>query len=334
VTRLAIGTYAKGGGPGLMLARLEGDMLVADEVVPGIANASFGLHHQGIWYFVDEAAGQLSAHAGPNEGWPELARVPSGGKAPCHLALHPSGRSLAAANYESGIVALIPLDDADLPGAPVATHQDAGRGPDQDRQEGPHAHWVGYVPGSSTLLAIDLGADRVFAFGGEAFGSPSEAYRAPAGSGPRHIAFHPSLPLAYLVSELASTLTILRLEGSAMVAQQIAPTLPAEAGESLGGAILLNRAADRLFVSNRGHDSVATFAVDAEGGVTLLGHTATGGASPRFLLELGEAQRLLVAHEEGGGVTMLSLAGPLPERTGAAFEAPGACFLIEVEDDA
>lgn len=288
MVRFAVGTYGKDGGPGLVLARLVDEYLVAEGAVTAIANASFGLHRGGIWYFVDEAAGNIGAYAGPERGWARLACVPRGGRAPCHLALAPDGHALAVANYESGTVALIPLDAAGLPGEQLAVHQDQGDGSDSDRQAGPHAHWVGFTPDGGTLHAVDLGADRVFAFADGAMGPPEDAYIAPPGSGPRHLAFHPHRPIAYLVSELASTLTILRVEGRRLVAQRTVPTLPAGAGESKGGAILLSRAADRLWISNRGHDSIATFALDAPGDVPPRPHTHRGALAP---LPAGAGQR-------------------------------------------
>ena len=159
-------------------------------------------------------------------------------------------------------------------------------------------------------------------------GEPSIAYAAPPGSGPRQLAFHPTLPIAFLVSELASTLTVLVMkESDALSAQRILSTLPADAAPgSLGGAVALDAAGTRLYVSNRGHDSVASFAIDPEGEVTLLGHTPSGGTSPRFLLLLED--KLLVAHEKTGGVTILPLDGAgRPKSAVGRADVPGAAFL-------
>jgi 6-phosphogluconolactonase len=321
---LVAGSYAKAGGPGLLPFRLEDGRLVAGEPIPAIANASAGLFRDGRWYLVDEAAGTVSVH---DRDWREVARIGSGGDAPCHLALDPAGGRLAVANYESGTVALFTLADGVPEGAP-AIHQDRGTGPDRDRQAGPHAHWVGFDPAGAWLYACDLGADRVFALpvASDGFGGVQDALVAPPGSGPRQMAFHPSLPRAYLLTELASTLTVLdRVDGRLLPAGTLS-TLPADAGDSLGGGIVLNGAGDRLYVSNRGHDSIATFALDPTGGATLLGHVSSGGRSPRALLLAGG--HLLVAHEQEGGVTALPLdpAGrPLPHT--ARLDLPGACFL-------
>lgn len=337
---LLAGGYARAGAGGLYPLGYDpaGGRLSAGVPDPALANVSAGLRVPGgdRWYFVDEAAGRIAAAERAPAGWTVRASVPSGGAAPCHLALDPDGSLLAVANYRSGTVALFRLDRAGgLPVEPPHVHRNIGRGLDPDRQAGPHAHWVGFHGGR--LYAADLGCDRIFAFPVDAaramLGGPAVAYAALPGTGPRQIAFHPTRPLAFLVSELASTLTVLRIDGDGrMAARQILSTLPAEAGPgSLGGAIAISRTGDRLFTTNRGHDSVAAFAVAGDGTVSPIGHCPSGGRSPRFLLLLEDEGRLLVAHETSGGVTALALDGdgrlhPTPARA----DVPGAAFLSRI----
>jgi 6-phosphogluconolactonase len=93
-----------------------------------------------------------------------LARVPTLGADPCHVALSPDGRALAVANYSSGTVALWKLDPrSGLPIGEAERIVHAGSGPNQERQAGAHAHWVGFAPGAPLLHSVDLGADAVFA---------------------------------------------------------------------------------------------------------------------------------------------------------------------------
>lgn len=318
--RLFAGGYAAAGARGLYPLSLEGKALSVGEPVSSVVNVSGGLRVPGTerWFLVDESAGLIRL-LDAGDGWRELACVPSGGVGPCHLALD-SG-TLAAANYENGTVALFALNDEGRPQGTPRVFQHKGNGSDADRQKGPHAHWVGFAHGR--LYAADLGADRIFTYST----TVDAAYVAPPGSGPRQLAFHPRLPVAYLVSELASTLTVLRVgEDGALIAARILTTLPPDAGESLGGAIRLSDDASRLYVSNRGHDSIAAFAVQQDGDITLLSHTPTGGSSPRFLL-LADGH-LLVAHEKSGGVTLLPLDGEgCPSAPVARADVPGAAFL-------
>ena len=330
---LLVGTYDKGGGGGLTPLRHASGSWIAGEPVSTIRNASWALRssRKDLWYFVDEQGGRVNVHAA--DDLRQLASVSTGGEAPCHLALDAAEEHLAVANYGSGSVTLFRLDDQGLPITPAAIHQNEGSGPNPDRQDGPHAHWVGFPDPGGPLHCVDLGADRILAFETRAprdVGAARTVYAAPPGSGPRHLAFHPSAPVAWLVSELASTLTVLRRdEDGKLSALRIVSTLPdGFSGESLGGAIALNRSADRLYVSNRGHDSIAVFALDPSGMPSLLQHMPSGGASPRFMLLLEDERQMGVAHEEDGTVSCFGLESdgrlsPHPKM----LTIPGSAFI-------
>ncbi len=212
----------------------------------------------------------------------------------------------------------------------------SGSGPDARRQSEPHAHWVGFAQGGRLLHAVDLGADAVFAHRvdpetGRVTNS-SIAYRAQPGSGPRHLARHPRLPVAYLLAELANTVTVLRAnrDGSFTGGETLS-TLPAGFdGASYGAHIALNRAGTRLYLSNRGRDSIAVFAIGGDGGLTLMQHVGCGGHWPRLFLLREDRGELLVANERSGNVAILRL---LPDgRLGdpaRGVAIPGVVFLSE-----
>ena len=325
MTRVRVGTYKAKGGPGLapIVRDDPGREWRVETPLAHVRNASFAIagSTEQFRYAVDEEANVLIVYRGPD--WEEIARIPSRGDDPCHLALFDDGRRLAGANYASGTVAVFAIgDEGDLRAVEMSRHE--GYGPNPERQDGPHAHWVGFAE-NGALISVDLGADRIFA---HAPGGVHTRYAAPPGSGPRHLAFHPNLPIAYLVSELASTLTVLRTEGATWRAEAIISTLPSGwTGESLGGAIVVDQHASRLHVTNRGHDSVATFALDPDGAPRLLRHLPSGGASPRFVLLVGD--QLLVAHEEGGGVAAFAIGDDgAPAGPPQVLDVAGAAFLM------
>lgn len=154
-------------------------------------------------------------------------------------------------------------------------------------------------------------------------------FAAPAGSGPRHLVFHPSLPLALFVSELANTLTLLRVDDDQLVAVQTISTLPAGfAGKSLAGQMSLNASGDRVYVTNRGHDSIGVFAW-RHGALELLQHVPSGGASPRAFVLLEDEGQLLLANEEGGNLSSFSiLADGTLSPPEVKIPLPGAVFLL------
>ncbi|SOB86925.1 6-phosphogluconolactonase [Sphingomonas guangdongensis] len=328
--RLIAGGYEEAGAAGLYPLVLEAGSLRVEPPVAGINNVSGGLRVPGTnrWYVVEERAGRVLLIDGDG-GWQVIAAGESGGDGPCHLALAPDGRALAAANYDSGDVAVLTIGEDGLPSRSSA-HRAVGSGLDAERQGGPHAHWVGYGR-DGRLYATDLGVDRVLAFADAHMAEASVAFAAPAGSGPRQIAFHPVLPRAYLVSELASTLTVLDCSAEQWRAVATLSTLPAGIRtESLGGAMAIDAVGTRLYVTNRGHDSVATFALDRRGDAAVHGHVSSGGRSPRYLLLCGD--QLLVAHEQAGGVTLLPIgADGLPQTVIARADVPGAAFLGVVD---
>ncbi len=332
IRRLIAGGYAEAGARGLYPLSWNGGTLAVGQPLAPLVNISGGVRLSGSsrWFLVDESASTITL-ADPAQHWHPLATVASHGEAPCHLALSPNRQRLAVANYGSGSVAVYTLDPSSgVPVAPPLVHQGTGRGPVPERQEGPHAHWVGFTSDTRLYIA-DLGADRVRVLDlAEGSLRSRDAYIAPPGSGPRQLAFHPSLPLAFLVSELASTLTVLRCApDGTLTEERVLSTLPEDSDvESLGGAIALDGAGRRVYVSNRGHDSIATFDVAEDGRASAPLYTPTGGSSPRFLLLLEGDHVLFVAHEKSGGVTALPLDHDRhPAAPVSHADVPGAAFL-------
>lgn len=337
---LGIGTYANGGGGGVYAVA---DGWTLGDVYSEALNASFGVYSGrfDLHYLVDERdEGTVGVHRHGASGWQRLARVKVGGAAPCHAALNHAQTLLAVANYMSGSVSLFRLDVDGLPIEPPQIHANTGHGPNAERQEAPHAHWVGFSPDDRWLFQTDLGTDQILAYPIDdgRLGPPREAYAAPPGSGPRHLLLDPHHPgRAWLVSELANTLTVLDRNDATFTAVRTLSTLPdVWQGDSIVAHLAANRAGDRLYVSNRGHDSIAVFALDvdgeADGDAVLLQHAPTGGLSPRFFLLRGNERRVVVAHEKSQTVTVLDLRedGRLVP-TGISLAVPGAAFAFDMD---
>lgn len=336
--RLWVGSYAGKGGGGLYpLDRAPSGAWSAGEPFEAARDASFGARsaRHDLHYLVDEQGGTVGIYR-HDESWVQLATVATGGAEPCYVALDPHEAHLAVANYGSGSVALYALDrETGLPSGPPDMRTNSGRGPDPWRQEGPHAHCALFSREPPRLYQVDLGTDEILAWApGNGLGEREIAFAAPPSSGPRHLVLHPTGPFALLISELASTLTLLERTGAAFRGTQVISTLPPGfAGESLGGHLPINEAGDRLYVTNRGHDSIATFAFDGEW-LSLLQHVSSRGASPRFVLLLEGEKLLVVANEEGGNVTGFELRddGTLAP-AGLDLAVPGAVFLFEARHE-
>ena len=153
------------------------------------------------------------------------------GLAPCYASIEPQGRYCLVANYETGNLCVLPIQKDGSLGEATDTVQFAGSGPNPERQEGPHAHMVLPSPDGGFILAVDLGTDRLMAFRlDRERGTLSPAdppwTQLPPGTGPRHLAFHPHRPFAYVISELRSTVTVCRYWSSRARLRRYRPSRP------------------------------------------------------------------------------------------------------------
>lgn len=314
-----VGTYTEapqGAGEGIYVCRFDpaSGALTPVQAVPGLANPSFlavapGGRH--LYAVVEGEEGQVAAFDRDPQtgGLRELNRQPSGGAAPCHVSLDASGRYALVANYTSGTLAVLPVDpDGRLrPATDVIRHE--GSGPDPARQDGPHAHMVAPAPDGRAVLATDLGTDAVWVYRLDAAAGrlvPHGRARARAGAGPRHFAFAPDGRTVYVLNELDSTLTAYAYDGAAgtLTPRQTVPALPEGfAGENTCAQVVVAPDGRFVYGSNRGHDSVATWAVDgASGELRPAGHTPTGGATPRNVALDPTGAWLLAANQGSGTV--------------------------------
>jgi 6-phosphogluconolactonase len=209
------------------------------------------------------------------------------------------------ANYGSGTIAALPVRADGALDSPSAVFQDPQPTSSLARQQGPHAHCVVLDATNRFLYSCDLGADKIFIYrfdaaaGLLARNAPAAA-SVPAGSGPRHFAIGPGGRTAYVLDEIASTLIVFARnpdDGSLTVRQSLS-TLPAGwKGENTAAEIALDATGRFLYTSNRGHDSLAEFAVAPDGGVRLAGFTPCGKGPRHFALD--PSGRFLLVEDEG-----------------------------------
>jgi 6-phosphogluconolactonase len=219
-----------------------------------------------------------------------LNQVPSRGSGPCYVSIDKTGKAALVANYNSGSVALMPVKADGSLGEATAFDQREGKGADPRRQSGPHAHSIFASPDNRFALSADLGLDRLYVYkldpaaGTLAPNDPPYANVKPGG-GPRHFDFHPNGKFVYVIHEMGSAVTAFSYDKArgAMSEVQTVSTLPADyKGENNCADIHVHRSGKFLYGSNRGHDSIAVFAVDArKGTLKLIDNTSTQGKVPR-----------------------------------------------------
>ncbi|GAC1638062.1 MAG: lactonase family protein [Candidatus Acidiferrum sp.] len=221
----------------------------------------------------------------------QLNQVPALGEDPCYIALDQTGKFILVANYTSGTLAVFPILPDGKIGEKTAFNQDSGAlGPNKERQEGPHAHWIETSADNRYVLAVDLGLDQVLIFQFDAKKGTFVPHLPPAaalkpGSGPRHAIFSPNGKFLFVVSELASTATSFSYDAKTgdLKRTNSVSTLPSGfSGRNDVAEVAIHPSGRFLYVSNRGADSIAIFAIDAKKGtLSSLGSMPTGGKEPR-----------------------------------------------------
>ena len=216
----------------------------------------------------------------------------TGGSNGVHPAIDPSGRFLVVANYASGSVAVLAIGGDGALRDQHHLHVLRGKpGPNKVEQAGSHPHQVAFDPTGSFLLVPDKGLDCVFVFrfdraSGQLTPAEPACVKARPGAGPRHLAFHPQRPIVWVLNELDSTVTTCRWDGDTGALQpvQVISTLPRDfAGTSTTAEIAVTADGRFVYGSNRGHDSVAAYAVEADGTLAPIDIFPTQGRRPRFI---------------------------------------------------
>jgi 6-phosphogluconolactonase len=238
----------------------------------------------------------------------------SGGEGPCFVSVDHSGRVALVANYDGGSIALVPIetDGSIAPPAQVVHH--TGSGPVTDRQAGPHAHCIIADRTNRFALASDLGADRVFVYhldptartlrhvaGGDAVMR--------GGTGPRHLVFHPTLPLLFVANELASTVASFRFDPQRGTLSPIdaQSTVPAGwKGENETADIHIAPSGRTVYVSNRGPNIIAVYSATDSGALALEQTIPTGGDWPRNFGLDPSGRWLLVANQKSNSIVVFS----------------------------
>jgi 6-phosphogluconolactonase len=317
---LFVGTYTDHDqSAGIHLLRMDrrtGQLQSVGSVEAGPNPSFLALHPNGrLLYAVNEVEqGAVGAFAisGETGVLTRLNQQPSGGSAPCYVSVDKSGRAVLVANYDSGSVALLPIQTDGALAATMSVVKHTGSGPVADRQGQPHAHCIIADPSNRFALAADLGADRVFVYRLDLDGHALRHVEGGdavmrAGAGPRHLAFHPTLPFVFVANELDSTVATLRFDAQrgALTVLETRSTLPAGwTGTNFPADIHVAPSGRTLYVSNRGHNSIAVCSVAESGALSLDQVVSTEGDWPRNFSLDPTGRWLLVANQRSNSIVV------------------------------
>jgi len=293
--------------------------------------------------FNGEVSGAVSAFAidAKTGALKFLNQVPTRGAGPCYVSLDKTGAYVLVANYDSGSIASFPVHGDGSLGTASGFVQHSGNGPNKERQEGPHAHWIGASPDNRFALAVDLGLDQVIVYGfdgDKGIFTPmlSGFAKVKPGSGPRHLAFHPNGKFAYVLSEMASTVTVFSYKdktGSFSSLQTISALPNDYSGPKEAAEIAVHPSGRFLYASIRGQDGIAVFAIDQKKGtLKSLGQVLTGGKTPRHFVIDPTGSYLLAENQESNNIVIFHIdpaTGSLTP-TGQTIEVPSPVCITFV----
>ena len=286
------------------------------ELAAPIENPSFAaIDHdkQRVYVASETEAGQVAAFqwSADSAELKPINIVSSEGAYPCYLALSPDKTRLAVANYGSGNIAVYEIDPVSgAIGDTPQTRQHSGHGPNPQRQEAPHAHWVQWSPDGQFIYVVDLGIDQIVGYAVDPesgmLGEGFTAMKTSAGSGPRHMVFHPHKNLVYIFSELNNSVVMANREtDGTLTARQSLSSLPeGYSGSSYGAHIAISPDGKNLYASNRGHDSIVVFDIAEDGRLEPTQWVSTEGDWPRFFVLLPKQETLLVANERSHNIVV------------------------------
>lgn len=336
---LYLGTYTSvdGGGEGIGLATYDPvtGRITGAGVVGGVGDPSFlAVHPDGRTLYAVNEREDGAVTAVRLSDRTVLGSSATGGSSPCHLSVHPGGRFLLSADYGSGSVAVHRIETSGALGERTAmvTHSSPAPGPGQ---QGPHAHQFVTAPDGGHVLAVDLGTDTVYTYRlDERAGTLTEVSRAAArpGAGPRHLTFHPGGRYAYLADEVDDTVAVCAYEPSSgrLSIGEPQPT-GSGAGTNYPAQFAVTADGRYAFLANRGHNSVARYAVEEDGArLRLLGTVPVGGDFPRHLALSPDGGLLFTANQRSNDVSVFHVDADSGElrSAGEPFASPVAVCAL------
>lgn len=317
---LLVGTYTGKGSEGIYrfdfdptTGMLSEQKLVAKTVSPSYLTMS--KDRQYVFAVNESEKGHVSSFKW-NADRSELEAVSqqsSQGDYPCYVELNPAENRLAIGNYITGNTLIFSVNEAGAIGETPTVYQHKGSGPVSPNQGSAHAHCVKFDANGKFLYAVDLGADQIISYPideNSKVGSATTRLAADPGDGPRHLIFHPTQDLAFVVNELSSSVVSLRLdsENGTFTPLDRASTLPDDfTGKSYCADIHLSVNGKFLYASNRGHNSIAIFTVSEKGDLNRIGVESIKGDWPRNFALSPDNRYVLVANQKSDNITVFEV---------------------------
>jgi 6-phosphogluconolactonase len=343
---LFIGTYTRETSKGIYSLTLDATTgeLSTPVVAAETKNPSYlalSPDHKFLYAVSEADAMAVSFSVGPEGKLTSLqSPQPAEGKAPCHLVVDRTGRTLLVANYQTGVLASIPILPDGTLGHAGSIIQHTGSSVDPARQTSAHMHSVTLSPDNRHVIACDLGLDKIFTYrldpASARLSSEKPAFTAATpGSGPRHFAFSPSGQFGFCIAEMSATLTAYRYhaDNGSLMEVDHKSTLPSDFhGPNSAAAVRVHPNGRFVYSSNRGADNIAVFAFDeAAARLSLVEIVPSGGKNPRDFALSPDGKWLVAAHQDSQSLIVFRVdaqTGRLTRTASAATVSMPVCVLF------
>lgn len=325
------GTYTGAKSKGIYVSRLDGasGALTPPQLAADTSSPSFLAVHPGGGFLY--AVNEVSTFEGKTSGavsafainratglLKALNQQPSVGTGPAHLIVDKGGQNALVANYGGGSVAVVPIGKDGRLKSPSAFVQHSGSSVNPQRQKEPHAHSINLDPANRFAYVADLGLDKVLVYRFDAgkglltLNDPSSASVKP-GAGPRHLALDSSGRFAYVINEMDLTVTVFSNDTATGTLREVQTISTLPPGQSVqqgysGADVQVHPSGKFLYASNRGHDSLAVFAIEASSGrLTYVENEPTQGSTPRGFGIDPDGRYLLAGNQRSDSVVVFGI---------------------------
>ncbi|WP_297089763.1 lactonase family protein [uncultured Draconibacterium sp.] len=334
-----VGTFTTEGAEGIYYCSLNSQSgeISLENTFKGVDNPSFlRLSPQNDFLYVvtratpqvEPSGGFISAYQVGEKGELHfINKQVSNGAGPCHVDVAPDGKFVAIATYGGGTTSVYAVNENGGVEPALTVVKNSGNGP-HPNQKSPHAHSIKFSLKGPGIFSADLGTDQlnIFHFENGSFGRYEQGFvKLPAGAGPRHFVFHPEEEVIYVINELNSTISAIKKENEKWYVFQNISTLPDDfKGESNCADIHLSKDGQYLYGSNRGHNSIAVFKVNANQKLSFLGTVPVEGNWPRNFGISPDGNWMLVANQRSHNITVFRMNHEtgMPEFSGKQIDLP------------
>ena len=265
-----------------------------------------------------------------------LSEVSSKGVNPCHVSVDVQGTGLFAANYTSGSIVQYEIKPDGSLGENRYFQQFTGSSVHENRQKGPHAHYIHTTVDNKFVLTADLGTDKVMVHSLDQQGKlqvnqQQPYFQLPPGSGPRHLEFHPNNQWLFVLNELNSTITAVKYRNGKFEVGNTISTLPEDfSGESYSAAVRIHPSGRYIYSSNRGSDSISVFTINQNGDLTRVQTFGEGLGWVRDFNVTPSGKFIVAGNERNDQVVLLKLNEQgLIDQYISSLELPApSCFVF------